>query len=753
MLEDVTMVNSVGDVLSSASFDTFDKHEEALQFEQRTFLQQRLTASALQTAASVLERRKDFQIRDNPLLTVLSAVGDALRIKIHPQLRPDKLNCPKDPLEEIARASGLRYRKVLLRGAWWKTDCGPLVGYLKEKYSPVALLNTREMGYEILDPETGQRVPLNEQTARLLAPEAVMLYPSLSDGVRKPWLLLWFSLRGRARDIVLVAGLSLIISLIGMLTPMALATVMDQAIPDSDRGLLIEFGLVLLAASLGSGLFGISRGLVTIRTAVAVDATAEAALWDKLLKLRPSFFRQYTSGDLLTRVTAVTEMNRALNASALQSLLSSVTAALNFGLLLYFSPKLALIAFGLGVAVSIVAFVGGYAVRRYNLVVTELGGSVHGLVVQLATAAGKIQVAGAETRAFTTWLKKYSEQLTLARKSRAVEDYVILFNQAVPAVSSILLFWIGIDLLDGSRTAGHAIAIGNFLAFNSALAMFISGATTLSNTVVEIMDVLVKSKRVEPILQANSEVPKSAADPGSLRGSVTLSHVDFRYIAGGPKILHDVSIHVNPGEFVALAGPSGGGKSTIFRLLLGFETPESGSVLFDGLDLGRLDVNAVRRQLGVVLQCGFLNGGSVLENIAGGGLISIDEAWEAAADAGLADDIMQMPMGMHTIISEAGTNLSGGQRQKLLIARALVSRPKILLLDEATSALDNRAQAIVSERLRDRQVTRLVIAHRLSTIKNADQIYVMDQGRIVDHGTFCELATRKGLFAAMMIAK
>jgi ATP-binding cassette subfamily C protein len=734
-----------------AFLDAHDKQDEILRLEQRAVLQQRLTGSALQTAASVLGPQVDFPIRENPLLTAMSAVGGALGFEIRPPLRSEDPNRVKDPLEAIARASHVRHRKVLLRGVWWKTDCGPLVGYLKENRSPVALLNRQSSGYQILDPETRRKIPVNDVTARSLAPGAVMLYPNLSSEVKRPWQLLRFSLRRRSGDIIFIILLSLSITLIGMLTPMAVAMVMDHAIPDSNQGLLIQLGLILVAASFGSGLFALSRGFVTIRTAIAADGTAEAALWDKLLKLRASFFKQYTSGDLLSRVMAVNEINRSLNGAAIQSLLSSITAVFNFGLLLYFSPKLALIAIVVAAAISIVTMIGGYTVRRYNLVVMELGGAIFGLVVQLANAVAKIRVAGAEARAFANWLKRYSEQLTFVRKSRAVEDFVIVFNQAVPTISAILLFWIGVDLLMGARTAGEqAIGVGVFLAFNTALAMFISGATTLSNMVVEVMDTIVKSKRVEPILQAESEVSHTASDPGRLQGGITLSHIDFRYTTEGPKILDDVSIHVNPGEFAALAGPSGGGKSTVFRLLLGFETSQSGTVLFDGQDLAGLDVNAVRRQLGVVLQSGFLIGGSILDNIAGGALISLDEAWEAAADAALADDIRQMPMGMHTIVSEGATNLSGGQRQRILIARALVTRPKILLLDEATSALDNRTQAIVSESLRRRRVTRLVIAHRLSTIKNADQIYVLDQGRIVDHGTFDELASRKGVFAAMI---
>jgi NHLM bacteriocin system ABC transporter ATP-binding protein len=734
-----------------ASLEAQDKQDEIRRLEERAVLQQRLTGAALQKAAAVLDPQVDFPMLENSLLTAMSVVGAELGVQIRPPLRSENLDRLNDPVEGIARASRVRHRKVLLRGLWWKTDCGPLLGYWSEKHSPVALLNRRGAGYEIFDPETRKTIPVNDQTVPLLAPEAVMLYPSLPGDVKTPWQLVRFSLQPRFGDVAFIIGLSMLITLIGMLTPMAFAMVIDYAIPDSNPGLLMQLGLLFVAASLGTGVLGLSQGLVTIRTAVAVDATAEAALWDKLLKLKAGFFKQYSTGDLLSRVMAMNEINRTLNGAALQSILSSVTAVLNFGLLLYFSSRLASIAVGLAAAIGIVTIVGGYTVRRYNLVATELGGTTFGLIVQMTHAVAKIRVAGAESRAFATWLKKYSEQLTLVRKSRTVEDWVIVFNQAVPTFSQILLFWIGVDLLTGARSANEQIlGIGVFLAFNTALSMFIGGATSLSNTVVDVMDVVVKSKRVEPILQAENEVSVTASDPGSLEGSITLSHVDFRYVAEGPKILHDINIHINPGEFVAIAGPSGSGKSTIVRLLLGFETPQSGNVLFDGQDLAGLDLNAVRRQLGVVLQSGFISSGSIFENIAGGALISMDEAWEAAEDAGLAEDIKQMPMGMQTIVSEGATNLSGGQRQRLLIARALVTRPKVLLLDEATSALDNRTQATISESLRRRRVTRLVIAHRLSTIKNADQIYVIDQGRIVDHGTFAELAGRKGVFSAMI---
>jgi NHLM bacteriocin system ABC transporter ATP-binding protein len=734
------------------TLDTEDEHTELARREQRGLLQQRLTESALQTAASVLNPKVAFPIAGNPLLNALTAVGETLGIEIRPPFRAENLDRVKDPIEAIARASGVRYRRVLLRGKWWKDDCGPLIGYLRETQSPVALLKSDTSGYEIVNPQTTQKLPVNEDTALELSPQAVVFYPTLSDSVKKPWQLLYLSLRGRSKDIIFILGLSLITTCIGMLTPMALAVVINQAIPDSNQRLLTELGLVLIAASLGTGLFGLSQGLVAIRSAIAVDATAESAIWDKLLKLRTSFFKQFSSGDLLSRVMAVNDINRTLNGVVLQSLLSSVMALLNLGLLFYFNSKLALIGVGLAVVTGITTIVSGSIIRRYKLASLELGGAIFGLVVQFANAAGKIRVSGAEPRAFSMWLKKYSDQLTLHRKSQTVEDYVTVLNQVVPPISAMLLFWIGTELVvnPGGSTNAQALGIGTFLAFNTALSTFISGTSGLSNTAVDLVDSLTKSKRIEPILEAESEISVSKTDPGALEGSITLSHVDFRYSEGTPKVLADFSIHVNPGEFVAVAGPSGSGKSTIFRLILGFETPESGTVLVDGQDLTGLDINAVRRQLGVVLQSGFLTAGSILEDIVGNALVSIDEAWEAAADAGLAEDIKQMPMGMYTVVSDGATNLSGGQRQRLLIARALVTRPKILLLDEATSALDNRTQAIVSESLRRRRVTRIVIAHRLSTIKDADRIYVLDQGRIVDQGTFDELASREGLFAAMI---
>jgi ABC-type bacteriocin/lantibiotic exporter with double-glycine peptidase domain len=226
--------------------------------------------------------------------------------------------------------------------------------------------------------------------------------------------------------------------------------------------------------------------------------------------------------------------------------------------------------------------------------------------------------------------------------------------------------------------------------------------------------------------------------------------VSFRYGADGPPILEDVSLSVEPGEFVALVGPSGSGKSTLLRLLLGFDSPSTGTVYYDGHDLASVDVSAVRGQIGVVLQSSRLMAGDVFTNIVGSAPLTMDEAWAAAEMAGVADDIRAMPMGMHTLVSDGASTLSGGQRQRLLIARALVRRPRLVFFDEATSALDNRSQEIVSRSLERTNATRLVIAHRLSTIRHADRILVIERGHVVQAGSFDALARQPGLFAQLI---
>lgn len=725
-------------------------------FQEREHLNRQVTESTLDELASVLEPKgtTSLPVEGTPLLVAAGAVGRALDVPIRPPARSEELNRVKDPLEAIARASQIRMRRVLLTSRWWQRDNGPLLAYTLQEHNPVALLPAAAGQYELFDPITRQRRAIDATVAAQLSPEAFMFYRPLADQVKRPLDLLFFSLKGHQLDLILLVVTGLAATLLGMVIPQATAVLIDSAIPDSDRGLLWQIGLALFAVAIGQSAFEMARGVVSLRVETAADATLQPAVWDNLLNLKPSFFRQYSSGDIQSRVLSVGKIRRQVSGATLRTVFSSVFSLLNLGLMFVYSWQLALIACALAaIAVSVTVFSSMLNLRQVRPL-QQMEGVLLGLTVQLMNGVAKLRVAAAEERAFAHWGRKYSQQKKLQAKSQRIDDSVAVFNEVLPTVSAVLLFWFAILFIQQSQgQTGVGLSAGVFLAFNAAFGIFIQGARDLSNTFINALNIIPLWERAQTIVKAEPEVDTHKTDPGRLTGRLALEHVTFRYREDGPLILDDVRIHAEPGEFVAVVGPSGSGKSTVFRLLLGFETPASGTVYYDGQDLAGLDVNAVRRQLGVVLQNGRISTGSIFEIITGGALVTMEEAWEAANNAGFADDIKQMPMGMHTVISEGATNLSGGQRQRLLIARSLVLKPKIMLMDEATSALDNNTQAIITDSLAKMNATRIVIAHRLSTIRDADRIYVVEAGRVVQVGTFDELVHQEGGLFARLAAR
>lgn len=731
-----------------------DERERAIELdrlERSARLHGERLAGAIDELAAVLNPPKAGVCDGDPLLAALRTIGRALGVEVRAPGRSGEHEA-SDPVQAIARASQLRTREVRLSNRWWRRDCGPLLAQQGSgaEARPIALL-PEAGGYVAYDPVRGAEQRVDRKLASSLAPEAVAFSRPLPSGRLGLQHLARFALHGRRRDLTLALAVGVAATLLGMAVPIGTAWIMDHAIPGADLDLLLQIGLGLGAVVLGQALYRVSQGLVLLRLGLVSEVETQAALWDRLLRLRPSFFRNYTSGDLQSRVMAVADVGRDITGNVLTTLVSALLSLLNLALLFYYSPRLALLAVSVAAVVALATFSFGWVLRRFLQRLLELEGRFFGLEVQLIQGVGKLRVAGAEGRAFAHWLAAYTRQLVLMARASSIGDSSRVFNLLVGPLSAVLLFGFSLDMLRPAHDAtAPGLSLGSFLAFSAAFGAFLGGVTALSDTVVEFLDTLAKARRIEPILEALPEVDERKGDPGLLSGQVALEGVSFRYRADGPEVLNDVSLSAEPGEFVALIGPSGGGKSTLLRLLLGFETPSAGKVLYDGQDLAALDVLAVRRQLGVVLQHGRVSAGSIFENIGGGSAITLDEAWAAAEDAGFADDVRQMGMGLHTIVSEGGTNLSGGQRQRLLIARALATRPRLLYFDEATSALDNRTQAVVSKSLERLRVTRIVIAHRLSTIRRADRIYVLDGGRMVEQGTFAELVRGERLFARMM---
>ncbi|MFB2934484.1 NHLP bacteriocin export ABC transporter permease/ATPase subunit [Aerosakkonemataceae cyanobacterium BLCC-F154] len=722
---------------------------EIQQFQQLEQLNIQVTENAFNSLASALQPQQ-LPSEETALLIAAGAVAKAMGITIRAPIKSENLQ-RIDPVEAIAISSKIPIRRVSLNGEWWKQENGPLLAFTIDDH-PVALLVDKSKGYRyiLFDPETRIRTLVNQNIAATLASEAYIFYRPFPPVINKAFEVFKFGVKGYETETIKAIVVGILGTILGMAVPQATAILINQAIPNGDRLLLLQLALGLLAVSFGKTAFNLYQGLVALRVTNGINSSLQVAIWDRLLRLKPLLIRQFTTGDLLVRIMSISQIYSIFSGATQRTLLSGLFSLLNLGLMFIYDLQLTLVAIGVTFLAVILTIISSLILLRKERRQEELSGEIQGLVVQLINGVPKLRVAVAESRAFAAWAKKYSEQNQLTKEIIQVNDIVSVFNELLSLVSFILLYWFGFLAIQGSQTGESSLTLGTFLAFNAAFGIFFGGVTSLSNTLTNIIEIAPLWERSQPILQGQLEFDEQKTNPGRLSGQIALENITFRYREDSPIVLNEVNIYADPGEFIAIVGPSGSGKSTIFRLLLGFETPQNGKVYYDGQDLSKLDLQAVRRQLGVVLQNGRVTQGSILENITGGALVTVEEAWEAARMAGLAEDIELMPMGIQTMVSEGGTNLSGGQRQRLLIARSLIFKPPIMLLDEATSYLDNRTQAIVTESLEKLNATRIIIAHRLSTIRYADRIYVLESGRILQVGSFTELVQQPGLFTKLV---
>jgi ATP-binding cassette subfamily C protein len=673
------------------------------------------------------------------LLAACEAVGKVLGIEFR---RPEGASGGRtaDPVEEISRASRIRSRRVLLRDDWWRRDGGPLLAFRGEGERPVALLPKGPSAYALLDPVDGTRKPVDKDVAAELRPRAYTFYVPFPDRALGARELLKYSLRGLGRDLWTVLIMGVVGGLLGALVPIASKEIVETAIPQAEGGLVSVISVGLAIGAVCAMLFAVVSAFAVQRIETRMNTSVQSAVWDRLLGLPAPFFRDYAAGDLATRAMGINTIRQLVTGAAITSLLSGVFSVFSFGVVFYYSATLGLGATLMVALIVVVTTIGGYVQLRYARLTTQLQGEISSLVLQLLSGVAKLRVAGAERRAFAVWANRYARQRQNSVKAQVAANALLVFGSASGILTSLVVFAYVAFLAAGSLDTGE------FVAFNAAFAQFFVSSAGITTAFTTIMQAAPFYERAKPILEALPEVESKKPDPGELVGRVEVSHANLRYGPEGPLVLDDVSLRAEPGEFVAIVGPSGAGKSSLFRLLLGFEEPESGSVYYDDQELPGVDVQAVRRQMGVVLQNGRLMPGTLFHNIVGVSALTMDDAWEAARLAGLAADIEAMPMGMFTILGEGSATISGGQRQRLMIARAIAKRPRILLFDEATSALDNRTQAIVSASLEKLRATRIVIAHRLSTIIYADRIYVLQAGKIVQSGTYQELMEREGLF-------
>ncbi|MET0961488.1 MAG: NHLP bacteriocin export ABC transporter permease/ATPase subunit [Noviherbaspirillum sp.] len=607
------------------------------------------------------------------------------------------------------------------------------------RFAPLALVPGAG-GYILIDPADGSRRPVDAAAAAGLSRHALMFFNSLPSGQLRFRDLLQFSLAGNGRGLRRLLAFGLAGGLLGLASPLVIRLLVDSVLPSAVRSDLAQMVAMLMITAVGIAAFTFCRGLAVSRILTRLGSSTQAAVIDRLLALPVPFFREHEAGDLAQRAMGIESILKKVSGSAENAAFGWVFGLFSLFYLFFLDLRLALLALvGLEVLWTLALNYWALLQQRRG---AKLSGEIASRVFQILNGIAKVRAHGAEKRAFALWASLFSRQKSLDIGVRRIGITLASIDAGFGLACSMAMFAAVAFLMPDMHT-------GEFLSFSAAFGQFLGATMALSAALTGTLSVIPLYERARPILQAVPESADSAHAPGMLSGAIEVSCVTFRYGADGPDILKDLSISIRAGEFVALVGPSGCGKSTLCRLLLGFEQPQSGAIYYDGQDLAGLDKVAVRRQLGVVLQNGRLMAGDIYSNIVGAAPLSMDDAWEAARLAGLEQDLRNMPMGMHTMISEGASTISGGQKQRLMVARAIVRKPKILLFDEATSALDNRTQAIVAASIAALKASRIVVALRLSTIVGADRIFFIERGRVVETGTYDQLMQLNGRFKAM----
>lgn len=660
------------------------------------------------------------------------------------ELEDDDILSAEQQLTGILRPRGIMMRNIRLTGAWWRECVGPLLGYAKDGRL-VALVPTKTgLGYQYREQDGTVRRVGRREMAEELKPTAITFTKALplralkvSDLIRFTWNVV------SGPNALLLLACALVVVLLGMFTPMANKLIFDTVIPMGDTSDLMPITGLLIGVAVGTLLLTLTRNLYIIRLQHIAELHMQNAVMARTFLLKPTFFSQHSSGELTAKLQNVTALASLVNESIVGALLSAVLSviyliqvAIYGGALLW--PALGIMA--LHLMVILLNYLRIVAVQKNY---TEETARLMGLEYNLFAGIQKLKLTGSENRAFVRWLDHYGKTAQLIYNP----DFARLFYPALTALlelgGTMLLFWSALS---------NGISTPDFIAFSSAFGMITASIARLNGVVPSLAQIKPLLESVKPILQAVPEMEEKAPQVKGLLGGIEVSGVSFRYQEDGPLILDDFSLKVKPGEYVAIVGKSGCGKSTLMRLLLGFEQPLSGGIYYDDYDLSKVDKASLRRKIGCCLQSGSLFTGDLFHNITiTAPWATHEDAWDALRMACLEEDVRRMPMGLHTMVSEGGGGFSGGQKQRLLIARALISKPDIIFFDEATSALDNISQKAVSDNLDSLMCTRVVIAHRLSTIRHCDRIIVLDKGKIAEEGTFEQLMANKGLFYEMSI--
>ncbi len=672
------------------------------------------------------------------------AIGEILRAyHIKPREVPDSITDMNDTLEYLMRPHGIMRRNVSLEKGWYKDASGPMIGTLKDGGDIVALIPSGMSGYLIIDPKSGNRMKADRKNEEILDKEAIAFYkPFPSKKIGIGGLLRYIAENITAADIALIVVASLAVTLIGFLSPKLNEMLFSDVIESGSVRALGAIGIFIICVSLSSLMLTMVKELLVSRLTSRVGLTVQAASMMRILSLPADFFKNYGSGELANRARYIDMLVERLLQVIFTTGLTSLFSLAYISQIFSYAPALVAPAMAVIIATLVISVLSAVIQVRISREQMDLASKESGMSYALITGIQKIKLSGAEKRAFARWSKAYSESAKFLYDPPTFLKVNTALTMVITLAGTIAIYY---------SAAKSGVSVSEYYAFNVAYGMVSGAFTTLAGVALTAAQIEPILEMASPILSTEPEVAEEKQVVERLMGGIELSNVTFTYNENMPNVLDGVSLKIRSGQYVAIVGKTGCGKSTLMRIMLGFEKPQRGGVFYDGKDIERMDLKSLRRKIGSVMQSGKLFTGDLYSNIViNNPRLTLDEAWEAAEMAGFADDIRNMPMGMFTLVSEGQGGISGGQMQRLLIARAIAPKPRILMFDEATSALDNITQKIVSQSLEKLKCTRIVIAHRLSTIKQCDRIVVLDKGHITEDGTYDELIAKNGFFAELV---
>ena len=712
--------------------------------------------SASRRTAEEAARRRLFNIYDLPvdrdageedtsLADALAIIGRREGIDFRIPARSGLSDSPVG-LVDILDASGVRARRVRFRaeGNWWRGDSNAMLGFRAGDGQPVALLPGAFGRYREIDPVTKRSVRITADRARALTQEAWMFYRPLPSVNAEPADLLRIALHGSAADLARLVVAGLPGGLIKLLPALALGFVANHVVAGGSAGALYAVAVALAGFGLLGALLHLFQGTAMMRLEGRASRV-EAAFWDRLMRLPPSILHRHPAGDLAMSGMTFQNLRDGLQGVVADSVLSIIFLLPVFGVIFFYDTTLGVIALVFSLASLLVTVVLGLRQLPPYGRMLSAARRVAGHLFQIVGGIAKLRVENAEGSAFAIWARDYREQKRAELELGALEGHSRAFGAALPFLAG------GVLLLAVVTVGDRNVPVGDFLVVYIVFIAFQSAIARLGESFGTIAATLPAFDQMRPLLAAVPETEVEGEPVERLGGEVLFDHVSFRYDADGPLILDDVTIRASPGEFVAIAGESGAGKSTLFRLALGVDRPFAGAVYYDGRDLRHLNLKQVRRKIGAVPQSVRLHPQDLWDNVvAHHEGTTTEEVWETVRTAGIEGEIKAMPMGLMTMVGASGSVLSGGEGQRVTIARALMGSPRIMLLDEATNWLDNENQAEVMQNLALLTSTRIVIAHRLSTLEQADRIYVMQAGKVVQTGSFKELMEVDGVFRELV---